>query len=136
MVDVIMSPPAAPFLAASVGMSGADAAYWRMTTSRELIAFGGAASLHDGNNLLLVERQRFVEAVNWFRCGKIGVSDLLRFRDLQNSFQRGVLTGVQARARLEKLNVDLLRGYPGQSNPVIMKLAAWAAGMDQEEVAA
>lgn len=129
MVDVIMSPPSPPFLVASVGMSSADAAYWRMTTSKDLIAFGGSAALADGMNSLLVDRHKFIAAVDWFRDDGVAVSDLLRFHETTRLFKQSIINGAQARARLERLksSQDILRAYPGELVPFLMKLASYAA---------
>lgn len=128
-IDVILDPPEPPFLAASVGMSGADASHWRMTTSRDLIAFGGAAALFEGQTLMLVDRRKFVEARDWFVETQVAVSELLRFWDTTHQFQRQVLTGRQARARLDRLKADtaILQAFPGEKSAVLAKLAAYAA---------
>lgn len=129
IVDVIMNPPRAPFLAASVGMSGADAAFWRMTTSAELIAFGGAGALFDGKQIILIERERFIQARIWFREASVPVSDVLRYRDVQEQFQKGLIGGDAARAALARIKSerDVLDGYPGVRDASIVKLAAYAA---------
>lgn len=129
IVDVILDPPAPPFLAASIGLSGADAAYWRLTTSRDLIAFGGAAALFDGEHLVLVERPRFQEAMDWFSATGAPVSELLRFHEIRRLFQIGLCTGLQARKALDKLKTaqGALRSFPGGANPALTRLAAYAA---------
>jgi hypothetical protein len=134
LTDVILSPPETPFLAASVGMSGADADNWRMTMTTDLIAIGGAASMFDGQALMLIERPRFLAARDWFRAGqgRVGIAELLRFRDIQEGFRKGLLTGAQARSRQQKLPVSHLRDYPGQDHPMVMRLAAHAATKDEE----
>lgn len=129
IVDVIMDPPEPPFLAASVGMSGADAAFWQISISADLIAFGGAAALFEGQPLVIVDRQSFLEATSWFRETQIPVSDLLRLSETRDRFKTGILTGAQARARISRLKVPTaeLDRYPGSRDPVLMKLAAYAA---------
>lgn len=134
LVDVILNPPCSPFLVASVGMSGADAAFWRMTTSRDLIAFGGAAALLDGVQALYVDRSRFLEARDWFDTERVAVSDLLRLRETLRLFKTELISGEQARARLKRIKTprSVLEAYPGDPNPTLMKLAAYAASTWQE----
>lgn len=129
IVDVLMNPPQPPFLAASVGMSGADAQFWKITTSAGLIAFGGAAALFDGNQSMTVDRDLFVRAKEWFAQTDVPVSDLLRLSGIRQQFKSGLLTGEQARARIARIKtpVDLLVQYPGDPDPTVMKLAAYAA---------
>lgn len=129
IVDVILSPPKPPFLAASVGMSGADAAYWQISTSSEMIAFGGAAALFEGQSSLVVDRQAFLDAKAWFEEKKVAVSDLLSLLDTRHRFKVGIFTGAQARARIDRLKTPVsdLDRYPGSKNPTVMKLASYAA---------
>ncbi len=129
IVDVITDPPEPPFLAASVGMSGADAAFWQMSVSTDLIAFGGAAALFEGQPLVIVDRQSFLESVAWFTETQVSVSDLLRLSETRDRFRTGILTGAQARARVARLKAPIaeLDRYPGSRDPVLMKLAAYAA---------
>lgn len=137
LVDTIIDPPEPPFLAAAVGMSSADAAFWRMTTSRDLIAFGGAAALLEGVQSVLVERKRFIEAKDWFASEKVAVSDLLRLGETQRLFKKDLLTGAEARARLDRLKTDraILETYPGEDAPFLMKLASYAATIWEVETA-
>ena len=136
IVDVIVSPPKAPFLAASVGMSGADAKYWRLTTSENLIAFGGAASLFEGQNLVLVDREKFLLARDWFVDGDKPVSDLLNYWQTRQKFKTSLINGKQARARIDRIKTDeaTLRSYPGEESLVIAKLASYAANIWEAEV--
>ena len=129
VVDVIMDPPKPPFLAASVGMSAADAAFWQISISAELIAFGGAASLFEGQSIVIVDRQAFLEAATWFRETGAPVSDLLRLSETRERFKTGILTGAQARAPVARLKTPVaeMDRYPGSRDPVLMKLAAYAA---------
>ncbi|MCE6957624.1 hypothetical protein LAZ40_00880 [Cereibacter sphaeroides] len=128
MVDILMDPPPVPFLACSLGMSGADAAHWRMTVSSGLVAFGGAAGLL-GGNLVLVDRSRFLEAVDWFGKTGIAVSDLLRAHDIRQRHRLGLLTGLQARAALDRLKAsrEQLADFPGVDDPEVVRLASHAA---------
>lgn len=137
LVDTIIDPPEPPFLAASVGMSSADAAFWRMTTSRDLIALGGAAALLEGVQSILVERTRFIEARDWFASEKVAISDLLRLGETRRLFQKELLTGAEARARLDRLKTDraILDTYPGEDNPLLMKLASYAVTYWEAETA-
>lgn len=129
ILDVILDPPDPPFLAASIGLSGADAGYWRLTTSRDLVAFGGAASLFEGDPFVLVERRRFQEAMDWFSATGAPVSELLRFQEIRRLFQLGACAGFQARAAFDKLRTSqtVLKSFPGGANPCLTKLAAYAA---------
>lgn len=129
IVDILMHPPEPPFLAASVGLSGADAAFWRISTSAGLVAFGGAAGLFDGQSSVIVDRRAFLDAKTWFEATRFPVSDLLCLSETRLRFKAGILTGAQARARIARLKTppsDLDR-YPGGHDPVLMKLAAYAA---------
>lgn len=134
IVRVILVPPPVPFLAASVGMSGADAAHWRMTVSPDLIAIGGASALLDGRNMVLVERARFLEARDWFIDTGTAVSDLLRHREAVALFRRGLISAEQARARRARLKTsqERLASYPGVDDPLLMTLAAHAASSPEK----
>lgn len=126
ILDIILDPPPPPFLAASVGLSGADADHWQLTTSSELIAFGGAAALFEGEHLVLVERRRFLEAVDWFARTGAGAGEVLRARDIRRRFGMGLISGAQARAALARLRTDA-RDFPGSANDFLVRLAALAA---------
>jgi len=129
LVDVITDPPEPPFLVASVGMSGADALFWRISTSADLIAFGGAAGLFEGQPTVIVDRRAFLDAKTWFEETQTPVSDLLRLQETRDRFRTGILTGRQARARIDRLKTPMadLDRYPGSPDPALMKLAAYAA---------
>jgi len=129
IVDIITDPPKPPFLSASVGLSGADAAFWQISISADLIAFGGAAALFEGQPLVTVDRQAFLEAIAWFKETEAPVSDLLRLSEARESFKTNILTGAQARARISRLRTPMpdLDRYPGSRDPALMKLAAYAA---------
>lgn len=129
IIDVILDPPDTPFLAASIGLSSADADYWRITTSAELIVFGGAAALFEGEHIVPVERQRFLEAIEWFSSTGVTAGDVLRSREIKRRFQIGLISGAQARLALGQLKADaaLLHGFPGCANRFLARLAAYAA---------
>jgi hypothetical protein len=129
LVDVIMDPPETPFLAASLGMSAADADHWRLTVSPGAIVFSGAAALLDGDNMIVVERERFVAAKDWFASTKVPVSDLLRRRDLTERFRRGAITGDAARNAMARIKTprEMAETYPGPEDSFQMRLAAHAA---------
>jgi hypothetical protein len=129
LVDVITDPPEPPFLAASVGMSGADAAFWRISTSTDLIAIGGAAGLLEGQPCVIVDRRAFLDAKAWFEETQTPVFDLLRLQETRDRFRTGILSGAQARSRIDRLKTSMadLNRYPGSSDPALMKLAAYAA---------
>lgn len=128
VVDVILAPPDPPFLAASVGMSSADADHWRMTTDANLIALGGAGSMFEGQNLVQIDRHRFLEARDWFAEEKGAISDLLRSWEIKKKFQTSLITGREARSRFDRLKTEqaVLQSYPGAPNPVVAKLVAFS----------
>lgn len=129
IVDVIMNPPEPPFLVAALGMAASDTSYWRITVSKEMIVFGGNASLFDGSNSLEVDRRKFLEARDWFKATAVPVSDLLRRRDIAFKFKRKLITGEAAKRASAKIKTPaaLLDAYPGADHPFLMKLAAYAA---------
>lgn len=106
LIDIILNPPEPPFLAASVGMSGADAAAWRMTISQEAIVFGGAASMLDGVNTRLIERSRFMEAMAWLRETGISAQDVLWEEELRRRFRLGLIDGSTAKRRIAAIKSD------------------------------
>lgn len=129
MVDVIMNPPKPPFLAVSLGMSGADADFWRMTVSEEMIVFSGSATLHDGDNAAAVDRRKFIEGKQWFAKTDVPVADLLRRREILRKFKTGLISGTAAKAALARIKTDaaVMDSYPGPADPFQMKLASYAA---------
>lgn len=132
IIDTILNPPEPPFLAASVGLSGADADHWKLTTSTELIVFGGAAALFEGKHIVLVERRRFLETIDWFASTGANASDVLRCHEIRRRFQMGLMSGAQARSALGRLRTDA-RGFPGSANGFLARLAAFAAQTRQAE---
>lgn len=135
IIDVIVNPPKPPFLAASVGLSGADADHWKLTTSADLIVFGGAAALFDGEHLVLVERRRFLETIDWFSSTGANVGDILRGQEVRRQFQMGLISGAQARLALGRIGGDM-RGFPGSASGFLARLAAFAAQTRQDEAIA
>lgn len=129
ILDVILDPPEGSFLAATVGMSGADAKNWRMSTGRGLIAIGGNAGFLEGREQILVDRSRFLEAADWFRSTKAPVSDLLRSEDVRKRFRQGLLTAATARSHLAaiKTPAEQLASYPGDRDTLLIRLAFYAA---------
>lgn len=129
VVDILHDPPPAPFLAASLGQSSADAENWQMTVSEDRIVFGGSSSVFGGPAVLAVDRAKFFAAVEWFERTNIAVSDLLRIADIRHQHRIGLLTGAAARARLAKIKADpdAVAKYPGEGDSHIMRLAAYAA---------
>ena len=129
VVDILLDPPPAPFLAASLGQSGADAANWQMTINRDRIVFGGSSSVLGGPSVLAIDRARFLKAMQWFRDSGVDVRDLLRAADIRHHHRIGLLTGAAARARLAKIKADpdAVAKYPGEGDSHIMRLAAYAA---------
>ncbi|MFT3689047.1 hypothetical protein [Paenirhodobacter sp.] len=129
IVDVIVNPPRPPFLAASAGLSGGDAAHWKLTTSQDLIVFGGAAALFEGEHVVLVERRRFLEAADWFALTGANAADLLRSHEIARQFRMGLIGGAEARLALGRLKTDpaLLRGFPGSASGFLARLAAFTA---------
>jgi hypothetical protein len=128
MVDIIMSPPKPPFLACSLGLAASDLDFWRLTLSSDLIIFSGSTKTF-GVNVLMVDRPRFLAAVDWFKKTSVSVSELLRLTEIQYRFKSGLITGEKARADLSKLKTpkDVLQSYPGEDDPFIRKLAYFAA---------
>lgn len=135
LVDVITSPPDGLFLAASVGQSGSDAANWTLSPDKDLIAFGGAAGLFDGQAKVLIERERFLASIAWFKEQGNVVSDLLRHKDIQRRFKTGQQSGAEARASMQRLKtpIETLNSYPGSRNPAVIRLASYAAHYWQPE---
>jgi hypothetical protein len=129
VVDILLDPPPAPFLAASLGQSGADAANWQMTINRDRIVFGGSSAVLGGPSVLAIDRARFLEAMRWFQESGVDVRDLLRAADIRHQHRIGLLTGAAARARLGKIKADpaVAAKYPGEANSDVMRLASFAA---------
>ncbi len=129
MLDIIMSPPPCPFLVGTLGMSFSDTDFWRMTMSENAIVFGGNAAMHDGRNVMVVNRPRFVETVEWFRSTKASVADLHAQRRIKERFVKGEIAGQAARTAIEKLKTpaDVMTSYAGVSDPFQMTMAAFVA---------
>lgn len=129
IIDVLMSPPKPPFLAVSIGMAASDVEHWRYTVSEEMIVFSGAASTYEGQNVLAVDRAKFLAAKEWFSETGTPVSDLLRANDIRERFQRGMITGAAARQALARIKTPqaAMKTYPGVQDAVVMKLASYAA---------
>lgn len=106
LIDIILNPPRPPFLAASIGMSGADATAWRISVSQEAIVFGGAASMLDGVNTRLIERPRFMDAMAWLRETGIPAQDVLWEEELRRRFRMGLIDGPTAKRRIAAIKSD------------------------------
>jgi len=126
VIDILLNPPATPFLAASVGMSGVDADSWALTVDPDLIVFGGSKSLLPGGTALnRIQRSRFLEGRSWFEENPdIKARDFLQFMQVHREFKTGVLGSDAARRKLarSKVTKDIFDAYPGEKMPYLISL--------------
>ena len=129
LLKVILDPPEAPFLAASLGMSGADADNWRMTVDRDLIVIGGSVAIWGGNAVLQVDRARFLEAIDWFANTRTPLADVFRHIGAIDRFKHGLADATRTRTALDRIvtPLSILKTYPGATEPQLLRLAARAA---------
>jgi hypothetical protein len=129
MIDVIMSPPKPPYLAVSLGMAAADLDFWRLSLTDNFVVFSGASALLRDTNIGAIDRNLFFAARDWFLETNASVSELLRLQETDAKFKRGTIKGVDVHRIFSRFKTPLavLKNYPGQKEPFIMKLASYAA---------
>lgn len=138
IIDLITSPPPAPFLAATLGLSFGDTSNWRLTCHQDTICIGGNEKfLENGfpRPVLIVDRPRFLDAAAWFSETGANPKDLVVYSYIVNDFGLGNITADAAKNRIDKLktDVDLLRNFPGPRDPDIIRLIYDISKRDTEE---
>lgn len=127
MLDIIMSPPKGPYMAASIGQSGADTNYWRISHDPDSVTFGGSTRLLD-DEIVTIFRPEFIDAMAWFRDTGVRVADVLSYRTIVHRFRAREITAQAARASLDKIKVErsVLEQAPRLASAPL-RLAAYGA---------